>query len=315
MDIKENSPLISIAMATYNGEKYLEEQLDSIYAQTYKNIEVIVTDDCSTDGTIEILEQYAQDQGLKYYINTENLGFVKNFEKAISFCSGEYIALSDQDDIWEREKLETLLGLIGDKLLIHSDATIIDENGECLQEFWKKEHGYNIGFENFFFNNVVTGCTVLMHRALLDMVLPIPSKIVYHDWWFGVCAASQQSILYTKKKLVKYRRHTDQDTGVKLKQSLLKKIIETNIKRFFDDETDRVSGSKKHLQQLKVLKYNKRCSVQQEKIVDDAIMYLSNYLKSCIHFRTFILGLKYHKYIYPQRNYFYIKNILFDIVG
>ena len=95
-----NYPLISIAIATYNGEKYLEEQLDSIYAQTYKNIEVIVTDDCSSDKTVEILKKYYKSHGLKYVINETNLGFVKNFEKAISLCRGDYIALSDQDDIW-----------------------------------------------------------------------------------------------------------------------------------------------------------------------------------------------------------------------
>ena len=97
--------LVSIAMATYNGEKYLKEQLDSIYAQTYKDIEVIVCDDCSSDKTVEILDEYKEKYGLKYYINEKNLGFKKNFEKAISLCSGDFIALADQDDIWIENKI------------------------------------------------------------------------------------------------------------------------------------------------------------------------------------------------------------------
>ncbi len=113
--------LISIAMATYNGEKYLKDQLDSIYNQTYKNIEVIVTDDCSIDKIVEILEQYARFHGLKYTVNEENLGFVK----VISLCGGEYIALADQDDIWEKNKIEILVNEIGSNLLIHSDWVIL----------------------------------------------------------------------------------------------------------------------------------------------------------------------------------------------
>lgn len=114
--------LVSIAMATYNGEKYLKEQLDSIYAQTYKNIEVIVCDDCSSDKTVEILDEYKEKYGLKYYINEKNLGFKKNFEKAISLCSGDFIALADQDDIWIESKIEIFLKSKGiDNLIYMSD--------------------------------------------------------------------------------------------------------------------------------------------------------------------------------------------------
>jgi glycosyltransferase involved in cell wall biosynthesis len=92
--------MISLAMPTYNGERFLREQLDSIYNQTIVPDEVIVVDDCSTDGTISILEEYKKKYGLKYWVNEKNLGYNKNFEKAISLCTGDYIALSDQDDVW-----------------------------------------------------------------------------------------------------------------------------------------------------------------------------------------------------------------------
>ena len=91
---------ISVALASYNGGNYLKEQLESIYAQSLLPNEVIVCDDCSTDNSIEILNAYKEKHCLRYFINEKNLGFVKNFDKAISLCSGDYIALSDQDDVW-----------------------------------------------------------------------------------------------------------------------------------------------------------------------------------------------------------------------
>ena len=105
---------ISIALATYNGGRFLREQLDSIYAQTWRNIEVVASDDRSSDDTVAILEEYGQSHGLRYEINDENLGFVRNFEKILARCTGDFIALADQDDIWLPDKLERLIAGIGD---------------------------------------------------------------------------------------------------------------------------------------------------------------------------------------------------------
>ena len=98
--------MISIALPTYNGEKYIREQLDSIYNQTLVPDEVVVVDDCSTDNTVNILEEYSQRYGLKYFVNDSNIGYNKNFEKAIRLCAGDYIALSDQDDVWFPTKIQ-----------------------------------------------------------------------------------------------------------------------------------------------------------------------------------------------------------------
>ena len=101
--------MISVAMATYNGEKFIREQLDSILAQTITDWELIVCDDVSTDSTIAILEEYANKDGrIQIHKNKVNLGFKRNFEKAISLCSGDYIALCDQDDIWKHDKVEKM---------------------------------------------------------------------------------------------------------------------------------------------------------------------------------------------------------------
>lgn len=108
-------------MTTYNGVKYLREQIESILSQTYKDFELIICDDCSKDSTVSILKKYQnKDSRVKYFINESNLGFKKNFEKAISLCSGEYVAFSDQDDIWLPEKLEESITHIGNNNLLCS---------------------------------------------------------------------------------------------------------------------------------------------------------------------------------------------------
>ena len=104
---KENIPLVSIALCIYNGERFLKEQLETLVNQTYKNIEIVAVDDCSTDSSVLILETYkAKYPFINIHRNARNLGYVKNFEKAISLCKGDFIALSDQDDIWDPDKIK-----------------------------------------------------------------------------------------------------------------------------------------------------------------------------------------------------------------
>jgi len=302
-------------MATYNGANYLKEQLDSIYNQTYKNIEVIVTDDCSTDGTVEILEQYVQTHGLKYYVNEKNLGFVKNFEKAISLCEGEYIALADQDDVWLPEKLKTLMAKIGSKLMIHSDCFIINAKGEIVTSSWKKENGYMVSVENLLFKNVVTGCTVLMHRNLLDSACPFPRGLKHHDWWLALCAATRNSLKYTDECLIQYREHVAQETGRGDETPILRRVYRNVKNRYLNRDFYRTVGYKNHLQNLYALKEDRECLSGYKTVLEDAITYFENYLNCKIHLKTFYISMKYHKILYPYRNYLYAKNILMDIVG
>ena len=131
----QKDSLVSIAMCSYNGERFIQEQINSILEQSYSNFELIITDDCSSDKTIEIIKNYqANDTRIKLYQNEVNLGFVKNFEKAISLCTGEYIALADQDDIWTKDKLKTFIENIGENVLIYSDALLIDEHAVSMEE-------------------------------------------------------------------------------------------------------------------------------------------------------------------------------------
>jgi len=210
----KNDALVSIAMITYNGEKYLEQQLESIYAQTYKNIEVIVCDDNSNDATIDILKKYEASHGLKFYINDVNLGINKNFEKAFSFCKGDFIAPSDQDDIWLENKIQTLVDEIQDNTLIYTMTKAIDENGDVLDDFAFDKDTYIQGSNNlaFLFDNCVSGHTTMFKKDILPYMKNIVD-VMYPDWWSAFVASTYGSIKFLKEPLVLYRRHNAQATN------------------------------------------------------------------------------------------------------
>jgi len=222
----KNNTLVSIAMITYNGEKYLEQQLDSIYSQTHKNIEVIVCDDKSSDNTINILKKYEKYHNLKYYINETNLGINKNFAKAFSLCNGDFIAPSDQDDIWKENKIETLLNEIDSNSLIYTITSAIDENNIPLDDFVFNKDEYIQGSNNlaFLFDNCVSGHTTMFIKELLPYMKDIPENM-YPDWWSAFVASTYGSIKFLKEPLVLYRRHSSQATNeTVVKKSLLSRF-------------------------------------------------------------------------------------------
>lgn len=212
----EEKLLVSIAVCTYNGEKFLREQLDSLVSQTYTNKEIIVTDDCSADGTIAILQEYKDKYSFFNYIQNEyNLGYVKNFEKAISLCKGEYIALSDQDDIWDPEKISLQMEYIGEHALIYHDSACVDENGHTLH---KKLSDVCLLYQGalpypFMFFNSVSGHSILFHRKLLPDILPFDPKY-FHDRWIAFVASERGGIKLLPQPLVKYRQHGSSSTDL-----------------------------------------------------------------------------------------------------
>lgn len=208
--------LVSIALCTYNGEKYLIEQLDSILNQTYTSLEIIVVDDLSKDNTLAILNSYQlKDQRIKIIRNESNLGYVKNFEKALGLCTGDYIALADQDDIWSLNKIELQLQHINNAQLIYHDSEFIDQNGKPIQ---KKMSDLLNMYEGespkpFIFYNCVSGHQCLFKRSLLSYCLPFPDKM-YHDRWLAFTAAANGGIKYLNEPLVKYRQHEQANTNI-----------------------------------------------------------------------------------------------------
>ncbi len=208
--------LISIAMCTYNGEKFIKEQLDSILSQTYTQLELIITDDKSSDNTISIIKEYQKnDSRITLYENEINLGFLKNFEKSISLCTGDYITLADQDDIWKKNKLELFINNIHNNVLIYSDAIIIDKNSqETGVQLIRPKSNLCSGTCNkaFFLNNFISGNTMMFKTELREHILPIPEQMSYHDIWIGYVASTYGTITYTDEPMTYYRKYEGQVT-------------------------------------------------------------------------------------------------------
>lgn len=218
--------MVSVAMCTYNGEAFLKKQLDSIVNQTYPHIELIVCDDGSTDSTIDILEEYKRESERPMLIvnNLNNLGYYRNFEKAISLCNGYYIALADQDDIWHTNKLKHLVLEIDDNELIYCNSEVINEHGEDQNIFLSELFNFTRGSESksLLFNNCVSAHAMLFKKELLQFALPFPD-FKFHDWWIAYVAMSVGKIEYTDEVLVKYRVHNSNNTDIK-KYTTFKKL-------------------------------------------------------------------------------------------
>lgn len=213
-------PLISVALCTYNGERFLPEQMDSILAQSYKNLEIIIVDDCSTDKTVDIINAYAEkDDRIKLFRNEVNLGFNKNFEKALSLTSGEYISISDQDDIWLPQKLEILLKNIKNNRLIFSNSSYLGDSkqGRLLNNF-----RLPVNYKGILLRNHVTGHTSLLHRDFLNFVLPFPTD-GYYDWWMGFVASYHNKIAFLDEVLTLYRVHAGSVVQSRLDAGNIKK--------------------------------------------------------------------------------------------
>lgn len=213
-----NPPLVSIALCTYNGSAYLKEQLDSLAGQTYTNLEIVIVDDGSTDDTITILKQYIAgfaQLNIKLYCNTENLGYLRNFEYAIGLCTGDYIALCDQDDIWDIDKIRLLAENIGEHMLIYHDSAFIDEEGNALNKKMSDIRNCYSGSDSrvFLFENCVSGHAMLFKRGLMAYAETFKIEIV-HDWWLAYAATNIGSIYFLDKVLVQYRQHSSATTDI-----------------------------------------------------------------------------------------------------
>lgn len=218
-------PLISIAMATYNGAKYIGEQLDSIIHQTYTNIEIVIVDDCSKDDTVAVIEQYQEQYPFIYlHINEQNSGVTVTFEHAISKCTGEFIAISDQDDIWELNKLEILLNEIGEHDAVYSNSLLVDANGQSLNKSFTTIMNMKSYYSGapFLLSNSVPGHTILMKQGFVQNILPFPPKMLF-DLWIGFCAAGNNGIKFVNKTLVKYRQHETNTIGTRDSKNKKKK--------------------------------------------------------------------------------------------
>lgn len=219
---------IDILMATYNGEKYLREQIDSILEQSYTDFRLLISDDFSTDSTRDILNEYVEkDSRVIVFLQSKNLGVVKNFEFLLQKVESEYFMFSDQDDIWQKDKVKKSIELMEktDSDLVYTNLEVVDQDLKIvhksywkLKGFEKKIKKYN-NFESLYLNNYITGCTMLVKSKWIDQVLPLPnkSKYILHDYWIALIISRFGKMSYIEEPQVRYRQHIDNRIGSKRK--------------------------------------------------------------------------------------------------
>lgn len=218
---------VSIALATCNGERYLREQLDSIARQSRLPDELIVSDDASDDATPAIIEEFRSRATFPVvmYRQETNVGTSKNFDLAIAKCSGDWIFLCDQDDVWRPTKIATFLNAIRETpeaRLLAGDAIVVDEAGSPLGvRLWQRlpftdamRHTFESdrGARFLARKNRITGATCAVHASLRSLILPIP-EVGFHDAWIALLAAATSSCATIAEPLMHYRRHSRQQVG------------------------------------------------------------------------------------------------------
>lgn len=198
---------ISVCMATYNGEKYIRQQLQSILQQLGADDEIIVSDDNSTDGTVAEIGRLS-DRRIKVVYNKKK-GLISNFENAIQNASGDYIFLSDQDDIWKPEKLQKTMECFdqGFDLVLSDSEAFNSSSSETIYPSFFEFNKSKKGILNNIMKNSYIGCCMAFNRKIKDKVLPFPSGLPMHDSWIGLNAEIFGKVKFLKEPLIRYRLH------------------------------------------------------------------------------------------------------------
>ena len=300
---------VDILLATYNGEKYIKEQVESILNQTYENIQIIISDDCSTDKTRQVLKEYENNEKIKIFYQENNLGYVKNFDFLLKQVESNLYMLSDQDDVWKKEKVEKSVEKIeSEKLdLVFGDLEVVDENLNTLYKSYNrymhlihKIKKYQKDYRLQYLYNCMTGCTIISRKNWIDKVLPFPtnSKYMIHDYWLGLVIALNGKVGYIEEPYILYRQHGKNQVGSKKASKTASKLekvrnisINTRIGTFetyvmheeiFDEKLRK--QNKKALEYFKMLKNKKNFNFRQWGIFFRLYKYesFSQYIKNFI---------------------------------
>lgn len=217
---------VCVLLATYNGERFLQEQLDSLFAQSHKSLCIIARDDGSRDSSCEILQK----NGVKNIANGENLGVKKNFSACLDYALNEascdYFMFCDQDDVWKKDKVEKTLALMkqmqakypNEPILVHTDLCVVDENlCEICPSFWRYQSLDPLlhSLRRFLLQCTTTGCTMMINRPLANLARNIPQQSLMHDMWVGLVAARFGKIGILNEPTILYRQHSFNDMGAK----------------------------------------------------------------------------------------------------
>lgn len=222
--------MISVAMTTYNGENFIKEQLDSIINQETAVDEIVIYDDCSTDKTVNIIEEIREKNAvpIHLYVNTENVGYIENFRRAIEKTSGDIIFLSDQDDIWHKKKVKDMTSILKDGKVgvLCTQYELIDSNGNQItnKDFQfdgdiqiGNEKVFPITFTKLLFGNIVPGCTYCFTREIKDLYLRNIHNPIIHDYAICLIGAAIGKLYFYNGKTMKYRLHGNNSIGIEKK--------------------------------------------------------------------------------------------------
>lgn len=232
---------VDILIAVYNSEKYIEEQINSILKQTYKNIHITACDDLSTDNTFNILTRYKnQYNNIDIYKNNKNIGVKKNFINLILNSNADYVMLSDHDDVWFENKVELSLNKIleleekygKDKpLLVFSDKIITDSSLNIIHNSHSEIEKFNtndFSVNKILTQNVISGCSIIINKSLISMIKDTDKYMIMHDYWISLIASAFGIIEYINKPLMYYRQHSSNEIGGK--KYNIKYMIENAVK-------------------------------------------------------------------------------------
>ena len=198
--------MISVCIPTYNGEAFIRQQIESILNQLSDNDEVVISDDNSTDNTIEILRSL-NDKRIKIHFNSGKNGVVHNIENALQKCKGDYIFLSDQDDVWADNKVQVCMQALQKNTFVISDCYIVNHKLEIIHNSFFETNKSHKNKWLALARNPYLGCCLAFHRSILEKALPFPKSTPMHDIWLGNVAAFFYSLTFIDDKLIFYRRH------------------------------------------------------------------------------------------------------------
>lgn len=198
--------MISVCMPTYNGEKYIKEQIESILSQLSENDELIISDDSSTDNTVKIIKSF-NDERIKIYENNHFKSPIYNLENALNYAKGDFIFLSDQDDVWYPEKVSVIIKQLENYDCVVSDATVVDSNMNVLFKSFYKINKSKEGYIHNIIKNGFVGCCMAFNSKILKLSIPFPKNIPMHDSWIGLLSEKVGKVMFLKQSLIFYRRH------------------------------------------------------------------------------------------------------------
>jgi len=269
---------VDILLATFNGENYLRELMDSLANQSYSNIRIIVCDDCSNDKTLSILKELQRNfpVPIELHPNRNNIGIIRTFSKLMELSRARYVMFCDQDDIWKTDKVEkTLLAMqaaeeqeaVNKPVLVHTDLEVVNEAIKQINSsYWSFTRicpQKTTQLNRLMVQNVVTGCTVMMNRALVDACGPIPHGAIMHDWWVALVASALGKVVVLPETTIYYRQHASNCLGAR---------------KFFSFSSIRDSFKRqKSMNQKKRRQAQKFASVYHNVLSDDQLQLIENY--------------------------------------